>query len=95
MVTSLPNVLSMRFINTGPRALGTYAVRPELIPDRCGTSNACGLTPAARVETNAILAGDPYVADLLLGALLAALLIVAAGAALVPTGEHGRTRTTA
>jgi len=63
-------------------ALGTYAVRPELIPDRCGTSNACGLTPAARTETNAILAGDPYVADLLLGSLLAAVLIAGAGLAL-------------
>jgi hypothetical protein len=70
-------------------ALGTYAVRPGLQPDRCGTSSACGLTPAARAETNTILAGDPYVADLLLGSLLAALLI-AGGLALV--GEPGRRR---
>jgi hypothetical protein len=63
-------------------AAGTYAARPDLIPDRCGSSNACGLTPAARTETNAILAGDPYVADLLLGALMAAVLIAGAGLAL-------------
>jgi hypothetical protein len=73
-------------------ALGTYAARPELVPDRCGTSNACGLTPAARAETNAILAGDPYVADLLLGSLLAALLLATAGAGLALAGEPGRRR---
>ena len=67
-------------------ALGTYAARPELIPDRCGTSNLCGLTPASRAETNAILAGDPYVADV----LLAALLIASAGAGLAVAGEPGR-----
>jgi hypothetical protein len=71
-------------------ALGTYAARPQLIPDRCGTSNACGLTPAARAETNEILAGDPYVADVLLGALLAALLTAGARAGLAVTGEPGR-----
>jgi hypothetical protein len=70
-------------------ALGTYAVRPGLTPDRCGTSTACGLNPAARAETNQILAGDPYVADLLLGSLFAALLI-ATGLALA--GEPGRRR---
>ena len=71
-------------------ALGTYAARPDLQPDRCGTSTMCGLTPAARAETNAILAGDPYVADLLLGSLLAVLLIAIAGAGLAVADEPGR-----
>ena len=56
-------------------ALGTYAARPDLVPHFCGTSNACGLTPAARAETERIEASDPYVADLLLGALLAGLTL--------------------
>jgi hypothetical protein len=55
-------------------ALGTYAVRPDLVPHFCGTSNLCGLTPAARVETEQIEASDPYVAELLLGGLLSGLL---------------------
>jgi len=73
-------------------ALGTYAVRPGLTPDRCGTSNLCGLNPAARAETNKILAGDPYVAYLLLGSLLSALLIVTARTGLAFADEPGRRR---
>ncbi len=71
-------------------ALGTYAARPQLVPHFCGTSNACGLTPAARAETERIEAADPYVADLLIGALLAGLLIVAARTELALAGEPGR-----
>jgi hypothetical protein len=56
-------------------AIDTYAVFPQLVPDVAGPTNAGGLTPAARAETNRVESADPYVADLVLGALLGALLI--------------------
>jgi hypothetical protein len=56
-------------------AIGTYAVVPHLVPDVAGPTDAGGLTPAARAETNRVESTDPYVADLVLGALLGALLI--------------------
>jgi hypothetical protein len=56
-------------------AIATYAVAPGLAPDVAGPTDAGGLTPAARAETNRVESTDPYVAELMLGALLGALLI--------------------
>lgn len=53
-------------------AQGTYALLPRLVPD---LGFVAGMTPGARVETNRAEAIDPYVAELVLGALLGALLI--------------------
>jgi hypothetical protein len=56
-------------------AITTYAVFPQLVPDVAGPTDAGGLTPAARAETNRVESADPYVAELMLGALLGGLLI--------------------
>ncbi len=55
--------------------IGTYAAFPRLVPDVAGPTDAGGLTPAARAQTNQAESQDPYVAELLLGALLSATLI--------------------
>ncbi len=50
-------------------SVGTYAVRPDLVPDIAGsTCCAGGLTAADRTETNRIESTDPYIAELVLGA---------------------------
>jgi hypothetical protein len=64
----------------------TYLVFPQLVPDL----GFVQLTEAAHVEQNRVEAIDPYVAQLLLGALLSALLIVVntASRRLIPRDEH-------
>jgi hypothetical protein len=58
----------------------TYALAPSLVPDVTGTSVAGGLTAADRAKTNQQEAMDPYVAELLLGALAGLMLIASTGA---------------
>ncbi len=55
-------------------ALFTYRLAPGLVPDISGPGYAGGLTPQAKAETNRIESVDPYVADLLFGALLSGVL---------------------
>ena len=55
--------------------IGTYSAFPRLAPDVAGPTDAGGLTPAARAQTNQTESQDPYVAELLLGALLSATLV--------------------
>jgi hypothetical protein len=66
-------------------AIATYAVFPQLVPDVAGPTDAGGLTPAARAETNRVESTDPYVVELMLGALLGGLLMVGSG----PTRPRG------
>ena len=57
-------------------AVGTYAALPNLVPDISGpTCCAGGLTPADRAETNRIESTDPYIAELVLGAVMSVFLI--------------------
>ena len=55
-------------------AQSTYVVDPRLVPD---LGHVPGMTAAGEVEQNRAEAVDPYVAELLLGAVLGAALIAA------------------
>ena len=57
-------------------AAGSYRLFPGLAPDIAGTTTAGGLTPAARAQTNQTESTDPYIAELVLGALLGSALVV-------------------
>jgi len=67
-------------------AQSTYVLLPQLVPD---LGFVPGMTAAGHVEQNRIEAIDPYVAELLLGAVLAALL-VAASSPSSPATPRGR-----
>jgi hypothetical protein len=55
-------------------AQSTYVIDPRLVPD---LGHVPGMTAAGQVEQNRAEAVDPYVAELLLGAVLGAALIAA------------------
>jgi MFS family permease len=61
-------------------AQATYLLDPSLVPDLGPVS---GMTAAAEVEQSRAEAADPYVAELLVGAVLGAALIAAAAASRV------------
>jgi membrane-anchored protein YejM (alkaline phosphatase superfamily) len=67
-------------------AQSTYLVFPQLAPDLSFVQ----LTKTAHVEQNRVEAIDPYIAQLLLGALLSALLILASATSrhLNPRNKH-------
>lgn len=68
-------------------AQSTYVVDPRLVPD---LGHVPGMTAAGEVEQNRAEAVDPYVAELLLGAVLGAALIAATTASrrVQRTEEH-------
>jgi hypothetical protein len=68
-------------------AQSTFLIDPSLAPD---LGRVPGMTAAGEVEQNRAEAVDPYVAELLLGAVLGAVLMAATTASqgLRPTEEH-------
>lgn len=70
-------------------AVGTYAIVPGLVPDVAGHLGD-GLTAADRVSTNRIESTDPYIVQLLLGALLGTALCVVLIRIMVGAGGTGQ-----
>jgi hypothetical protein len=66
-------------------AQATYLVDPTLVPDLGAVP---GMTAAGQVEQNRAEAADPYVAELLLGAVLSAALIAATAASRVSAARR-------